>query len=76
MSDVEDEVPGDAGEDEFAGLPEVRSIKSSVVDVRNRWDAREWPACRLLHQQHGQPGGCSACLVMEPSAWQWLGMAF
>jgi hypothetical protein len=26
MSDVEDEMPGDAGEDEFAGLPEVRVL--------------------------------------------------
>lgn len=51
MSDVEDEMPGDAGEDEFAGLPEVgvsvhRLLVFELLSVRCMQLAA--PAARLL----------------------------
>lgn len=34
MSDVEEEVPGEAGDDEFAGLPEVRVRPLLIIRFR------------------------------------------
>jgi hypothetical protein len=60
MSDVEDEVPGDAGEDEFAGLPEVRVSDSrflSISPALRRCMQLAAPAAGLL--QHNSTIGLS-----------------
>lgn len=47
MSDAEEEVPGGGAEDEFAGLPEVRTLGLMVMKPLAR---QKTPACIPWHQ--------------------------